>query len=121
MRKQKNTDAQIVAALKNYEEGKDKDKICRSLKINTTIFKSWRNKFTGLDVKQVRQYREMERTISKLKEYDLGLQHEIEILNKVFERLEIDPVVSMVLLMGMYGKREKKTLQIINGFGIDLS
>lgn len=47
MKKTRFTEAQIVAAIKEYEAGKSAADVCRSLGINKQTFYNWKNKYSG--------------------------------------------------------------------------
>jgi len=54
MKKSKFTEGQIVKALQSNENGKSVEQISRELKISTGTFYSWRKKYGGLEINQLK-------------------------------------------------------------------
>ena len=79
MRKSKFTERQIVGMLKEYEGGKSAEQICRDLGISKQTFYKWKNKYSGLEVSELRRLRELEDENLRLKKMyaDLSLDHSI--------------------------------------------
>ena len=79
MRKSKFTESQIVGMLKEYEGGKSAEQICRDLGISKQTFYKWKNKYSGLEVSELRRLRELEDENLRLKKMyaDLSLDHSI--------------------------------------------
>jgi putative transposase len=86
MRKSKWTEAQIVAMLREHEQGRKVAEICREHGISQPTFYQWKSKYGGMnanDLKELRTLRE-ENTKLKLKLADTILDRDIlkEILGK---------------------------------------
>ena len=79
MKKSRFTESQIVAALKEYENGKSTEDICRDLGINKNTFYFWKRKYAGMDAQQLKRLKELEEENRKLKHMyaDLSLDHRI--------------------------------------------
>jgi putative transposase len=79
MRKSKFTESQIVGMLKEYDGGKSAEQICRDLGISKQTFYKWKNKYSGLEVSELRRLRELEDENLRLKKMyaDLSLDHSI--------------------------------------------
>jgi putative transposase len=60
MKKSKFTDSQIMAALKQAENGIPVPQICRELGISSATFYKWRAKFGGMDVSMMARMKELE-------------------------------------------------------------
>lgn len=78
MKKSNYTESQIVKAIKEYENGKSVNDLCRELGISNVTFYKWKSKFGGMEVSDVRRMKELEEENSKLKRMfaNLSLQHE---------------------------------------------
>ena len=50
MKKSKFTEAQIVKALKEVENGRSVNEVSRELGVNPQTFYSWKKKYSGMDV-----------------------------------------------------------------------
>jgi putative transposase len=67
MRSSKFTNEQIVQALRQAESGTAVADICRTLQVTETTFSRWKKKFTGLDVSDLRELRQLREENRKLK------------------------------------------------------
>ncbi len=67
MRTSRFTNEQIVQALRQAEGGTPVVDICRKLQVTETTFYRWKKKFTGLDVSDLRELRQLREENRKLK------------------------------------------------------
>ena len=68
MRKSKFTEEQVVALLREAEKGeKVIEALCREQGITPQTFYRWRKKYGGVDTKDLKRMRELERENSRLK------------------------------------------------------
>lgn len=79
MRKSKFTETQIVHMLKEYDNGKSSEQICRDAGISKQTFYKWKNKYSGMEVNELQRMRELEQENLRLKKMfaDLSLDHSI--------------------------------------------
>lgn len=77
MKKTRFTETQIVKAIQEHENGRDAVAICRELQITTAAFYKWRQRYGGLDVKELKRVKELEAENSQLKKMfaELSLVH----------------------------------------------
>lgn len=77
MRKTRFTEAQIVKAIKEHENGMDAKEICREMGITTATFYKWRQRYGGMEVNELKKVKELEAENSKLKKMyaELSLLH----------------------------------------------
>jgi putative transposase len=77
MKKTRFTEAQIVKAIKEHENGRDAKDICREMNISTAAFYKWRQRYGGMDVAELKKVKELEAENSKLKKMyaELSLLH----------------------------------------------
>ena len=77
MKRTKFTETQIVKAIKEHENGKDAKEICRELGISTAAFYKWRQRYGGMEVSELKKYKELEAENSRLKKMyaELSLVH----------------------------------------------
>lgn len=78
MKRSRFTDTQIVKAIHEHEGGRDAKDICRELQITTASFYKWRQRYGGLEVKELKRLKELEEENSRLKRMyaNLSLVHE---------------------------------------------
>jgi putative transposase len=86
MKKSKHSEAQIVKALKEYENGRSTEDICRELGIAKVTFYAWKKKYSGMDSDQLKQLKELQEENRKLKQMyaDLALDNKMlkDVLSK---------------------------------------
>jgi putative transposase len=89
MKKSKFTEAQIVFAIKQSENGVTVSEICRKMGISEATFYNWKKKYGGLDPTELRRLRQLEEENAKLKKIvaDLSLDKQMlqDVLKKSFE------------------------------------
>ncbi len=88
MRKSKFTESQIIKAVKENEQGRRVDEICRELGLNKATFYSWRKKYSGMELNHSKRLKELEAENRKLKQMyaDLSLDNVMlkDVLSKKF-------------------------------------
>ena len=67
MRKSKYSDSQIVAILKQNENGVPVPDLCREHGMSSAMFYKWRSKFGGMDVSMMKRLKELEEENRRLK------------------------------------------------------
>ena len=77
MKKSKFTESQIIKALKENEQGRKSEEICRELGIHKGTFYNWRKKYAGMDVSQLKELKELKDENRRLKQMyaDLSLDN----------------------------------------------
>jgi putative transposase len=78
MKKKQFTETQIVAMLKQHEQGVKATDIARSNGISDKTFYRWKSKYGGMDATELKRVKELEAENSKLKRMyaDLALMNE---------------------------------------------
>jgi len=86
MPKKGHTEEQIIAALKQQENGETTADICRKLSISQATFYLWKKQYAGLGVQELRELRQLRDENGRLKRLvaDLSLARQIlqEIVSK---------------------------------------
>ena len=79
MKKTRFTEAQIIRAVKEHEAGVGTEDLCRSLEISRGTLYSWKSKYGGLEVPEVKRLKDLEEENGRLKRMyaNLSLDHEI--------------------------------------------
>lgn len=71
MKRKRHTESQIIAKLRQAEAeragGATIEAICKRLEISTQTYMRWRERYSGMQVDQVKQLRELEHENSQLK------------------------------------------------------
>ena len=68
MKKKRFSEEQIVRILKEAESGKSVVEVCRAHGVSDATFYSWRKKYAGMAVPEVRKLKELEGENKRLKE-----------------------------------------------------
>ena len=77
MKKSKFTESQIVAIIKQQENGLKVSDICREHGISEPTFYQWKSKYGGMDASQLKRVKELEEENSRLKK----MYAELSLLN----------------------------------------
>lgn len=67
MRKSRYTDSQIMAILKQNEQGVSVPDLCREHGMSSGMFYKWRAKFGGMDASMMKRLKELEAENARLK------------------------------------------------------
>ena len=86
MKRGKFSETQIVKALQEESAGRKADDICRELGISRATFYNWKSKYSGMEVSQLKELKELQEENRKLKAMyaDLALDHRI--LKEIIEK-----------------------------------
>lgn len=68
MKKSKYSEGQILKAIRENEEGRKVNDLCRELGINSGTFYNWRKKYSGMDLSQLKRLKELEIENRRLKQ-----------------------------------------------------
>ena len=79
MKKSRFTEAQIIAILKEQEQGLKVAEICRKHGISEQTFQNWKKKYSGMNVDELKRLKELEAENARLKRAvaDLTLDNQI--------------------------------------------
>ena len=68
----------IVKAIQEHENGRKAEDICRDLGVTSAAFYKWRQRYGGLEVKELKRLKELEEENARLKRMyaNLSLIHE---------------------------------------------
>lgn len=77
MKKQRFTEEKILTILKEHESGKKVQDICRTHGISDATLYNWKNKYSGMQLQELKRLRDLESENSKLKRIvaDLNLEN----------------------------------------------
>jgi putative transposase len=86
MKKSKFTEEQIIKILKEQEEGKKVDEICRVHGISNGTFYSWKTKYSGMDTQELQRLRQLESENARLKKIVANQSLEIDMIKDVLSK-----------------------------------
>ena len=77
------TERQIISAHKEYEQGGKEVEISRQLGISEKTFYRWKSKYGGMDLKELKRIKELEKENSELKK----MYTEMTLVNNALKNL----------------------------------
>lgn len=86
MKKKKFTESQIMKALKENEQGRSTEEICRELGIHRGTFYNWRKKYSGMDASQLKKLKELEDENRRLKQMYADVSLDNKMLKDVLSK-----------------------------------
>lgn|SRR5690606_11694879 len=86
MKKSKFSESQIIKILSQQESGQSVSDICREHGISQGTFYSWKSKYSGMEVSQLKQLREMEKELAQYKKIVAEQTLQITVLKDVIEK-----------------------------------
>ena len=86
MRKSRYSDSQILAILKQNEQGMDVPELCREHGISSAQFYQWRSKFGGMDASMMKRLKELEDENRRLKKMYAEEKLKAEIAREAIEK-----------------------------------
>ena len=86
MKKSKFTEAQIVFAIKQSEQGVTVEEICRKMGISGATFYNWKKKYGGLGVSELRELRMLKDENARLKKMVADLSLDKQMLQDIVKK-----------------------------------
>jgi putative transposase len=86
MKKSNFSESQIIGILRTHEQGRIVSDLCREHGISQATFYNWKGKYSGMDVSQLKQLKEMERDLSQYKRIVAELTLQNTVLKDVIEK-----------------------------------
>lgn len=86
MKRKRYTDEQIAYALRQAEAGTGVGEICRKMGVSQQTFYSWRRKFAGMSVAELRELRQLREENRKLKRLVADLSLDKHMLQEVISK-----------------------------------
>jgi len=86
MKKTKFTEAQIVFALRQSENGVSVQEVCRKMGNSEATFYNWKKKYGGVGVAELRRLKQLEEENSKLKQIVADLTLDKQMLQDVLKK-----------------------------------
>ena len=86
MKRSKFTEAQIIFALRQAEQGTRMAEVCRKMGISEATFYHWKKKYVGLGVSELRILKQLEEENRKLKQLVADLRLDKQMLQDVLKK-----------------------------------
>ena len=86
MKKSKFTEAQIVFALRQADNGVKVEEVCRKLGISDATFYNWKKKYGNLGVTELKKLKQLEEENSRLKKIVADLALDKQMLQDVLKK-----------------------------------
>jgi len=86
MKRKRYTDEQIAYALRQAESGTPVAEICRKMGVSQQTFYTWRRKFAGMGVAELRELRQLREENRKLKQLVADLSLDKHMLQEVLSK-----------------------------------
>ncbi|SMO86615.1 putative transposase [Solitalea koreensis] len=86
MKKSNFTESQIIKILSLQEAGRSISDICREHGISQATFYNWKSKYSGMDLSQLKQLKELEKELSQYKKIVAEQTLQITVLKDVIEK-----------------------------------
>lgn len=86
MKKGRYTEEQIAYALRQAEQGVRAGEICRKLGISEQTFYTWKKRYAGMGVSELRRNRQLEEENRRLKQVVADLTLDKQMLQEVLSR-----------------------------------
>jgi putative transposase len=83
MKQKRHTTEEIIRILREAAQGQTVEGVCREHNITGTTFYRWKKKYEGMELKDARRYREIERENSELKKMLADSLLKIRVLEEV--------------------------------------
>ena len=84
--KKRYTEEQIIKAIKRHESGVKVDELCRELNISAGTFYNWRSKYSGPEVNEAKQLKDLESENNRLKRMLADKLLEVEAMKDVLSK-----------------------------------
>lgn len=86
MKKSRFTEAQIIAILKEQEQGQKVADLCRKHGISDQTFYNWKSKYGGMDVDELKRLKDLEQENARLKKIVANQSLEIDIIKDLLKK-----------------------------------
>ena len=83
MQQKRHTTEEIIRILREADGGKDPETVCRKHNISAASFSRWKKKFGGLELKDARKYRQLEKENGEPKQMLADSLLKIRVLEEV--------------------------------------
>jgi len=86
MKKSNFSESQIIKILSSQAGGRSVSDLCREHGISQGTFYNWKSKYSGMDISQLKQLKELEKELSQYKKIVAEQALQITVLKDVIEK-----------------------------------
>lgn len=86
MKKSRFSPEQISRILKDYDQGKSSEELCRTHGISRQTLYKWRSKYAGMEASDLKRLKELEEENAKLKRMYANLALDLEAAKYIIEK-----------------------------------
>ena len=86
MKKSRFSEAQIISILKEQDQGQKVVDICRKHGISTQTYHSWKSKYGGMDVDELKRLKDLEQENARLKKIVANQSLEIDVIKDLLKK-----------------------------------
>jgi putative transposase len=83
MKQKRHSTEEIIRIMREVDCGQSVEKVCREYNISEQSYYRWRKKYGGMELKDARRYRELERENAELKKIVADQMLHIRVLKEV--------------------------------------
>jgi putative transposase len=86
MKKSRFSPTQIAGILKTFDQGKSVEEISREHGVSRQTFYQWRNKYVGLEAKELKRIKELDEENARLKKMYANLALDLDLAKYIIEK-----------------------------------
>jgi putative transposase len=86
MKRKQFTETQIIAALKQYEGGRDAQDVCREYGIHKATLYNWRKKYSGMESSHLKELKTLQEENRRLKHMYAELSLDYKLAKEIIEK-----------------------------------
>lgn len=86
MKRKQFTETQIIAALKQYEGGRDVNDVCSEYGIHKATLYNWRKKYSGMESSQLKELKALQEENRRLKHMYAELSLDYKLAKEIIEK-----------------------------------
>jgi putative transposase len=86
MKRSRFSPEQISRILKDYDQGKSSEELCRTHRISRQTFYKWRSKYGGMECGELKRLKQLEEENAKLKRMYANLALDLEAAKYIIEK-----------------------------------
>ena len=83
MKQKRHTTEEIIRILREADQSRDLETVCRQHNVSAASFYRWKKKFGGMELKDARKYRQLEKENAELKQMLADSLLKIRVLEEV--------------------------------------
>ncbi|WP_345007082.1 IS3 family transposase [Snuella lapsa] len=114
MRKSKFSPQQIAKILKEFDNGKSVEQITREHGVSTSAFYKWRERYAGMNGKELKRIKELEEENRKLKQMYANLALDHQMAKEIIEKKPLRPYRKRVIAQELIHYGISRACRVLN-------